>query len=365
MIYDVCIIGGGAAGLAAAASFNKNIGACLLEKNDIPGRKILATGGGRCNLTNALCPGREKTIEFFGKLGLELYCDSEGRYYPYTNRASDVSTALIRRAAANTEIKCGFTAEKISKQEDGTFTISCRTAKGTQKVRACRVILAMGGKAAPQFGTSGDGYALAKTMGHTVTRIYPILTGIECEAADGTDLQKLKGIRAKGRLTLLKDGRKVTEETGEIQFTGEGISGICVFNLTPYIRAEDGEKPKDAMRRFAVETDLAPDFSEEHIAGRKSSFGILTEKLAEAVRPEEIKKWRLDVTGVKGWKDAQATAGGIVTDEIDMQTMESRIVQGLYFAGEILDVQGPCGGFNLQNAWETGIRAAESVEKEI
>ena len=391
MKYDLVIAGGGAAGLAAAASFIKEMNklaaapregvrVCILEKNDAPGRKINATGGGRCNLTNEACPGKSITLDFFRELGIETWHDSEGRYFPYSNKASDVTKALVDAVSgsdaegkASAEIRCGFTIKVISRVrpdngEDGYFMITGMSRQDPSEepamdmIFADRVLMAMGGKAGPQYGTTGDGYTIARTLGHTVTTVFPILTGIECRA-DGVDFASLKGVRAKGTVILNKDGKPIVRDTGEIQFTEDGISGICVFNLTPHIKADKWESFGDALKRFTITVDLAPDFKEEQLAARDSAFGILTEKLAYALDGTDIKNWQLEIIGIKGWRDAQATFGGVALDEIDMDTMESRLVPGLYFAGEIIDAQGPCGGFNLQNAWETGIKAARAIAK--
>lgn len=360
--YDVVIIGGGAAGLTAAASFNSNIKACILEKNRIPGRKIMATGGGRCNITNEACRHKDTALEFFKSLGLETHPDSEGRYYPYSNRAEDVVEVLLAGIAkGNVDIITEFEAVSAEKVAEGIsaempeehFTVF--DAKG-RKVIGKSLILASGGKAAPQLGTTGDGYGMAKAFGHTVNKVYPILTGINCG-----DFRDIKGVRATGKVSLYKDGNKLAEDRGEIQFTEDGISGICVMNLTLHIRTEEGESLQEALKRYTVELDLAPDFEEADLAGRESSFGILCRRLSERVGIDTIKNWRMPITGVKGWREAQCTGGGVATEEIDMDTMESIIVPGLYMAGEILDVQGPCGGFNLQNAWETGIKAAKAI----
>ena len=408
MKYDLVIAGGGAAGLAAAASFIKELNkdgegvggfgasVCVLEKNDAPGRKINATGGGRCNLTNEACPEKGMTLDFFRSIGIETWRDSEGRYYPYTNKASDVTKALVDALStacgdecATVEVRCGFEIKVISRlkaaadSEDavseandmGNFMITGMVKEDPSKAPAMEmifadnVIIAMGGKAGPQYGTTGDGYTIARTLGHTVTRVFPILTGVECKA-DGVDFADLKGVRAKGTVILNKDGSQIVRDTGEIQFTENGISGICVFNLTPHIKADKWENFEDALKRYSITVDLAPDFTEEQLAKRGSSFGILTEKLAAVIdaagdggngNAADIKNWQLEITGIKGWRDAQATFGGVALDEIDMETMESRLVPGLYFAGEIIDAQGPCGGFNLQNAWETGIKAARAI----
>ena len=363
--YDVCIIGAGASGLAAAASMSDGIKICLMEKNDIPGKKVMATGGGRCNITNAACINKALTLEFFKSLGLETYQDDEGRYFPYSNHAPDVVGILMRAVEGkDVDIITGTAANGIRQVNEKTgdgerFQIEY-TARGGKKgsVAADNVLLAAGGKAAPQLGTTGDGYGMVRALGHRVERVYPILTAIECG-----DLSDIKGVRAKCRISLYRDRALLISELGEVQFTADGISGICVFDITPYIRAEEGESFIQALRHFSVELDLAPDFDEEEIFRRESTFGILSEKLAQKVGIDELKRWRLPVKGVKGWKQAQCTAGGVTLDEIDMETMESRLVEGLYFSGEIINVQGPCGGYNLQNAWETGIKAASALNR--
>lgn len=361
--YDVCILGGGAAGLAAAAELDKNLKTCLCDRNKILGRKILATGGGRCNITNASCIHKDMTLDFFKSLGMELYCDEEGRYYPYSNQASDVVKVLEDKAEDNNvDIMTDFSVEKIIYKEHGAsgdkgiFLIS----NGRKTIEAEHLILAPGGKAAPIMGTTGDGYKLARDLGHSVNKIYPILTGIECG-----DLKDIKGVRAKGKVSLYRDGECIKEETGEIQFNEDGISGICVMNLTLYITFGKGENIKDALKKYSLMLDLAPDFDDEDLKKRKSSFGILSHKLAQRVSLNEIKSWKLPVKGVKGWKNAQCTGGGISIKEVDMESMESNLVKNLYVAGEILDIQGPCGGYNLQNAWETGLRAARHINSKL
>lgn len=352
--YDVCIIGGGASGLAAAASLDDGINACLLEKNSTPGKKVSASGGGRCNITNRAAPGAEETVEFFRGIGLELYCDEEGRYYPYSNQASDVTEALLQSIKnKNTQIYTEFPVRSISTEGGKFFVYGDEGA-----VCADNLIIAAGGKSYPQLGTTGDGYAMARSLGHAVRRVYPVLTPVECY-----DMPDFRGIRCRGRVTLYKDGIKVCSEAGEIQFTADGISGICVFNITMGIRAEDGEKLEAAMRRYEISIDFAPDFSEDEILSRKSSFGIVTGRIAEEVTPEHLKDYRLKVKGTKGWKQAQCTAGGVDLSDLDAETMESGILPGLYFAGEVLDIQFKCGGFNLQNAWQTGRKAAAAINR--
>lgn len=400
--FDVCIIGGGAAGLAAAASLSEQLKVCIFEKNEIPGRKLMATGGGRCNITNDACEGKKATLDFFASIGLETHMDEAGRFYPYTNKAADVQKALLRAQGPNVTSYCGYEVETVVADcaGDGSrgFLITAKapfnaTASANVKaaagagdpagpkltVRADFILLATGGKAAPQYGTTGDGYRIAKSFGHHVNKVYPILAPVECvyDPEDEAFFRKVKGIRAKAEVTLLKDVEPVPgvkPERGELQFTEDGLSGICIFDLTPYITAEEGEVVAKAMERYSISVDLAPDFSEETLRKRTTCRGLLTEELADAADeemeqrgcgPELIKDWRFTVKNVKGWRHAQCTAGGIDTGEIDPATMESRLVPGLYFAGEVIDVQGPCGGFNLQNAWETGRKAAAAINKKI
>ena len=398
--YDICIIGAGAAGLAAAARLNtsptdESGSFCILEKNDMPGRKVLATGGGRCNITNSACPGAADTLGFFSALGLECREDEEGRFFPCTGRASDVVAVLEEAAFAKPagdqapELLTGFNVGTIHVTDDGFEIIGLWTGEEDAEattIHARKVLLACGGKAGPQYGTIGDGFRMATALGHSVTRVYPILTGVECltgpgpmgHPVDNLDFEKLKGIRTAAVASLLKDGEPVCDdagkplrEAGEVQFTEHGLSGICIFNLTPYMKTEDGEDVKEGIARYSISLDLAPDFTAEQLKGRNSTFGIITKDLADAVDavaeeagcgPEILKDFRLQVTGIRGWKEAQCTAGGVDLSEINLETMESRIVPGLYMAGEILDIQGPCGGYNLQNAWETGIRAAEHMK---
>ncbi len=341
--------------MAAAASISEKFKTCIVEKNKILGRKLMATGGGRCNITNEACIHKNVTVDFFNSLGLELYADEEGRYYPYSNQAADVSYALEKRICEKgMDIYTGFCVKTVGKRKN-VFRIS----DGEKTICSDMLILSCGGKAAPFFGTTGDGYKFAKALGHSVNKVYPILTGIECAG-----LEDMKGIRAKGKISLCRDGKIIDSETGEIQFTGIGISGICAMNLTLSIKADEGEDIRSAVRRYEIIMDLAPDFTDHMLEGRKDSFGILSKKLSEKISVEKIKDYRVKITGVRGWKDAQCTGGGVPEHEINKNTMESKMTRGLYITGELIDIQGKCGGFNLQNAWETALRAAEHINGE-
>ena len=361
--YDVCIIGGGAASLAAAASFDKRIKACILEKNEIPGRKIMATGGGRCNITNAACKNKDLTLDFFESLGMICFSDDEGRYYPYSNHASDVVKILLDASgSADTGSTrdhhiCGSRENRERKRlifrhiqrHEKRQTLHDKSIKCAHSIR--------------RQGCAAVRHDRRWVFPRKIPGAPHITRFSDTHRRGVRRYERCKRSAAKGRAGLYRNGELLHEESGEIQFTADGLSGICIFNLTPYIKSSGGESFAEALKQFEIRLDLAPDIPADKLAGRESSFGILTEKLAERVGPDKIKDWRLPVLAVKGWKNAQCTAGGVVTDEIDMNTMESKLVNGLYFAGEVTDMQGPCGGFNLQNAWETGIKAAKALNE--
>lgn len=354
----------------------------LIEKNSEPGRKLLATGNGRCNLTNTECEGAEEILGFFSELGLLTRVEEEGRVYPYPEQASAVRDALLNELEdRKIEILCGTEVQAVSKTNLGFVII---TADG-KEYRSDALILATGGKAGPQYGSAGDGYRFAKSFGHTVVRLMPSLVQMVSEAPF---FKELKGVRAKGQAQLVREGRVVDAETGEIQFTEAGLSGICIFNLS-----------RNYVRGDIIRLDLFPEYGEERLEDILSSRvgiqgnrsmplflnGMLHKKLipvvlsmlcldenqkAAELDPLEVKKivrilkgWDIPISGTKGWKEAQVTAGGVDLDEIDPETMGSRLVSDLYFAGELLDFDGKCGGYNLQWAWSSGLIAGLSAAK--
>ena len=381
-MYDICIIGGGASGMTAAiAAHQKNSDAaiCLIEKNEILGRKILATGNGRCNLSNEECENKKDTLDFMKKLGIYTRTDEEGRIYPYSEQGSQVRAVLADHTrAACRKIILNDSVSSVEKTGE-TFVVK---TEGGETVEAARLIIASGGKAAPQYGTTGDGYAFAKTLGHTVTKLGPALAAIETEE----DLSALKGVRAKCEVYLFNGLDNIWREQGEVQFTEDGLSGICIFNMAGMIRLQPGETYRQAMNRHDIGIDLLPDFDEEEFIAllqerqkmddiKKESRRLLAtfvnDKIADFViekagteaheLAETLKYSRFKVRSIRGWKDAQCTAGGVPYDEVDKETMKSLKTEGLYFTGEIMDYDGPCGGFNLQHAWETGIKAGRAA----
>ncbi len=389
-MYDICIIGGGASGLAAAvtaARISPEVSICILEKKDALGKKIYATGNGRCNLSNESCDSMPQILDFFASMGIITVSDRQGRIYPASGHAADIVKAFEKSLfCCHADIMVNHTAEKIS-YRDGTFYV--RSSGRT--FEAGRLLIAAGGKAGPQYGTTGDGYTFARQMGHSVSRIFPALTALECQG----DFTFLKGARASVLASLSRKDGIVSQEKGEVQFTEDGLSGICIFDLSRFVDLYDGGGVLD-FRDYHVSLDFMPSSASEEIMEnlmeRRSLQGfsagdmllsfvnplIAADIIKKAgIRPDDdiadisdrqirkltelLKNWETAVTGAKGWKKAQCTAGGVAAEEVDQETMESKLIRNLYFAGEVLDYDGPCGGFNLNHAWETGIRAGRAM----
>ena len=416
---DIAVIGGGASGLAAAIELGMEapqLSVLVIEKMPEPARKIKATGSGRCNITNTDAEGFSRIMQFFREIGLVTRICENGLVYPYSESASDVAELLVERAVSlGVKIACGEEVVSVEKA-DGGFIIESvlKNRDGEQRITtgADYVILACGGKAGPTYGTTGDGYRLAKGLGHSIVTPVPALTGIECREWDEDREMRgitLGGTRTRGVVSLYRDSTecfgddtKVFEEAGEIQFTKYGLSGICVFNMTRCMRFDraEGERLDD----FMVRLDLFPDgdmlsfikdrrdgafsglcagdllctvlkapLAEYVIAEAAAKAGgmsaaELAEKPLAALAPDEtaaiascVHALEFRPSGIRGWKDAQVTMGGVTLDETDASTSESKLVQGLYITGELADRDFMCGGFNLSNAWLTGLAAAESI----
>lgn len=383
---SITVIGGGPSGMMAAISAARsgNHSVRLIEKNPFPGRKLLATGNGRCNLTNSSSPDAEETLRFFQELGLLTREEAEGRIYPYSEQASSVQEILVQAMERlGVEVICGTEVESLEKPGQ-VFHLKM---KDQRVFDSDAVILATGGKAGPQYGSTGDGYRIAKAFGHTVIRLMPSLVQMVSEEYF---FKGLKGVRTKGQVTLLRGNDPIDTESGEIQFTEDGLSGICIFNLS-----------KRYDRGDLVKMDLFPDYSEaaltELLSGCTGSLGDRTlsefmngmihkklipvilselsltrERTVDSLRMEEIQRtarflkgWIIRISGTKGWKEAQVTAGGVDLAEINRNTMESKLVPGLYFAGELLNVDEKCGGYNLQWAWSSGMAAGKAAAQII
>ena len=326
--YDIIIIGAGASGLTAgivAKRDNPNLSVLILEKKLKPGIKLSMTGKGKCNIANTHCDGLEETITFLSSVGIQTIEKDEGRLYPEGKNATEVVKILESHA---TKLGCEIVTNKAALSLDKTCGQSFIIGFENNKlVSANKVLIATGGKSYPKCGTTGDGYVMARKLGHKVETLIPGLTGVETKE----DTTVLHGIRAKGTVKLYKNDECIFEEAGEVQFSRGVISGIVVMNMSLYYRNDDAD--------YVMELDLEDG----------SKLGKVN--------------YKLHPTGLRGWKEAQITCGGVSLNEVDHKTMESLIVSGLYFAGEVLDYQGPCGGYNLNNAWRTGIRAGHGLAK--
>ncbi len=412
--YDVAVIGGGASGLAAAITVKRSapeLTVAIFEKKECTGKKLSAAGNGRCNLSNIKCEFIEQVIDFFGSVGISIRKDEEDRLYPYSEDAKSVTEILTSCAIGEgTELFLNSEIRKMEADPKGGFLLfvdnkfeGTASANGTsgiekyEKIHAKKVLIATGGKSYGFMGTTGDGYVMARQMGHKVTRLIPGLTAVEvCE-----DLSDIKGIRSKAQVTLYRLGKPVFSEKGEVQFRSDSLSGICVMNMSRHIKAQEGEPPSEAFSRYSIDINLAPDFGAMEISNMiKSRFmiknlsaldsmktlvkeplarrillqaGIEPERSNSLVATDEKKlaavadnlvSMKLRVKGLKGWNEAQITVGGVALDEVESLTMESKIVKGLFFSGEVLDYDGPCGGYNLHNAWLTGLRAGKGMAAE-
>ncbi len=373
--FDVIVIGAGPSGLAAAASAgNRGLDVCVLERNDQPARKIYATGNGRCNYSNLSAPHSEEVMDAMRtEFGFEPAVE-DGRVYPRSFEAASAAELLISAVKrAHVKIFCQSRAADVQKNAQG-FIVEC---EGGKKYRSSALILACGGKAGIQYGCTGDGYGIAQKLGHSIVKPIPALDGLCC----AQDLQSLHGVRLRAEVKLEiseNGGEYVTaaKNKGEVQFTKNGISGICVMDLSRYVRL--GEN-----RRFRLLTDAFPEWNVEELTAlllrRKKDLGcgltgMLPEKLTEYLHvlcPAEnrnpagmaltAKALHFDITGTRGWKTAQVTCGGVPLEEIDDKTFESLKVPGLYIVGELTDYDGPCGGYNLNYALYSGLCAGRAV----
>lgn len=414
---QVIVVGAGASGMMAAiAAAREGAKVCLLEAMDRPGKKLLLTGNGRCNLTNTEkeLAGRyhgsgsflakditsifdaEKTLAFFESIGL-LTLEKNGYVYPYSGQSCAVLEILLQELS-----RLGVKRKLNEKVE----SVVCRdkvycVKTATWEYTADAVILACGSKAAPATGSDGSGYALVKMLGHTINPVMPALVPVECR---GNFFGQVSGVRTQAVVSLsFTDhvGEQVLGfERGELQWTKYGVSGIVVFQLSRYVR-EYNKKGK-----LSFHLDLLPDFSkaylvqylcdrvknlaDSHVSDAKAGCllsGMLHEKLIPVILQSagiskklpakslskaqaeqlvaKIKDFELEVKDTKGFDVAQVCAGGVSAAELDGHTLESRKHQGLFFTGEIVDVDGPCGGYNLQWAWSSGQIAGRAAAKRV
>ena len=414
----VMIVGAGASGLAAAcAAASAGARVTILEKNHVPVRKILSTGSGKCNLTNAhitsaryhggtagfigkvfaACPP-PRIRAFFEDIGVLTVQDAEGRVFPRSMKAADVANALVNLAAAKKAETRVLTEVSAVKRTNNGFEISARRVRprwdkdrgtGPQISLACdSLILAAGGPAYPQIGGSDSGYGLARSLGHEVTAPRPVLVPLKVEQAF---VKQAAGVRVQAAVELLAGGKVLACSRGETLFTEYGLSGpaplelsraavlslesgpaACRLDLFPEYSADRLEALL-ARRRAAMNGRLWREFicglADERVLLLLSDLaGIYPGKLMDSV-PERtfsgfsalLKSFELELSGTLGFGDAMATSGGVKTRDISPETFGSKKTKDLYVAGELLDVDGDSGGYNLHFAWTSGLLAGRAA----
>lgn len=432
----VIVVGGGPAGMMAAITASKQgHQVTLIEKMPTLGRKLLITGKGRCNITSSLDMSKfientptngkflyscfqnftnQDIIKFLKEEGLEVKEERGNRIFPVTDKSLDVLKCFTKKLKEQniqveyntkvTELIVSETESEITnaKKEQKLKIDGVKTSKGvSEKIeKADKVILATGGKSYPLTGSTGDGYALAKKVGHTVTELRPSL--IPLETYDIETCRKLQGLTLKNveiTITDIEKNKKIYEDFGEMIFTHFGVSGPIILSSSAHLTRYKNNLEKMKNKKIVLKIDLKPALSEEKLEERvlrdfnelknkqfKNSLDKLlpqklipviiekssipeNKKVNEITKEERkklvhlLKNYEIEIKGFRPIEEAIITSGGVSTKEINPKTMESKIVKGLYFAGEIIDVDSYTGGFNLQIAYSTGYTAGLEVNK--
>lgn len=397
------IIGAGASGMAAAlaAAENPNVQVVLMERQARVGRKLQATGNGRCNLSNIYAgdgkyhgqkPGfadyaikkftPEQTISWFRSLGLYTVTEVSGKVYPYSDQANSVVDVLrLALQERNIQLITGFEVEKV-KADNNKFTVS----NGDESICCDKLIIACGGVAGTKLGGNMSGYKLLAKLGHKSCRLRPALVQLK---SGWNGVVALKGVRANCHVRIYRDKELFNQSIGELQFTDYGISGPVVFEISRDVCS-------DASPWSAI-LDFLPEITESSLVDelkRRKNTNLLAEELFTGIihnrlgrvlaksvginlnqsissltdenimdAAKAVKCFELTLRDTMGMDCAQVTAGGVLTDQFNCETMESKLVPGLYACGEVLDIDGDCGGFNLQWAWSSGRLAGLSAGK--
>lgn len=417
MNTDILIIGGGAAGLFSAAStilFSKENNLDLpsvtvVEKMKRCGRKIGITGKGRCNLTNTkgwedfsihIHPDKNffrpafyemsnvRTMEFFEKIGLPLVKERGDRVFPASYRASDVTSVLLDYVKSNgVKVVTGFETVKIINRLSRQSSVPVEkrfTAESLSgsRIEAKYLILATGGLSYPSTGSTGSGYIFAKDLGHKIVNCFPSLTAL---IPNNYSSCTLGGISLKNvSVSLIVNGNKVREEFGDLDFTTDGIEGPIGFKISreAVYNLKMGQKVslsldlKPAVSYDKLKRRIEKEVSEKRLPMNKLLLSYLPKALIDPFMklqrplnynnlPDKLKEWRFVIDSCVGYRRAVVTAGGVDLKEVNTKTMQSKIVEGLYFAGELLNLDADTGGYNLQIAFSTGALAAKSIVREI
>ncbi len=374
---DVVVIGAGAAGLLCGGLLAKEgLLVTILDKNKRVGRKLSATGNGRCNFTNSHMEvscyygdenwinqvlnsySHEDAVRQFRGIGV-LHREKDGYVYPHTNQAVTVVEALhnfCKKNGANIVLECKVNGVKAIDEEERYLV---KTAEGD--IRCNYVVLATGGKASEELGGSGSGYKIARSLGHRILPLYPALTGCK---AQGEIWTQVAGTRIQGKFSLWKGQECLGSDEGEIQIVKDGVSGIPVFQLCRL-----AAKALAEANYLEGEIDFVPMMAKSEVRdwiGQFGMEGLVPKKwlpiLKRKAEPEkDIKHFRFAITDTFGMDRAQVTAGGVSTEEVSAETMESKLARGIFLPGEILDVDGICGGYNLHFAWAGATLTAKEI----
>ena len=399
---DIIIIGGGPSGIVTAINAkNKDNKVIVLEKNNTPLKKLLLTGNGKCNyfnetfstknyhsmnidIVNKIISDKNLTSvkDFFDQIGI-IPKIKNGYYYPFSNQATTIKNALLHEAESKgVEISCN--SEVIDIEKKKKFIIKC-----TDNEYTCdKLVISMGSKAYPKTGSDGLGYSLLEKLGHSIIKPLPALVQL---TSNFKYLKDIDGVRTDVYMELFEDDKYIDSGTGELQFTNYGISGICTFNLSNYVtRGLDegrGEVIKINLVPF-IETLITPwmdQYSKKNSDKNLTELleGFLNYKLANMIIKvsnlkgtsyykdltneqklelcKNLRSLKIKITGTKSFENSQICNGGIPLSEINYKTMESNIVKDLYITGELLDMNGNCGGYNLTTCWISGILAGKDI----
>ncbi|MEL7563174.1 aminoacetone oxidase family FAD-binding enzyme [Dehalogenimonas sp. 4OHTPN] len=385
--FTTAVIGGGAAGLLAAISAGRRGAPVVIcEKTPQLGKKLLATGNGRCNLLNADLSelhynaaarrlvssifeifGRDQILSLFRGLGLEVYSD-EGRIFPRTNQASSVLKVLeLELKRLPVVVKYNFDCASISPSKNG-FIVAARSG---EKVECRRAVIAGGGRTYPAFGADGGAYEIARKLGHSV--VEPVPVAVPLVVKDNL-CHLLQGQRIFAVARSMINGQPGIEYSGELLFTKYGLSGTCILDASEEVSIALTRKHRTQV---FIAVDLVPFISRDKLAGelqRRRDIGMLPDDLLAGILPnkfgpalqgilensdtaavvESLKNHLFRVADTRGWNEAEFTAGGVSVEEVVTGTLESKLKKGVYFAGEMLDVNGERGGYNLAWAWASG-----------
>ena len=397
--FDIAVIGGGAAGLCAAMGAKQaagNSSVCILERMPKIGKKLLVTGNGRCNFSHLPVEASryagsfkpDKILAqypdlrpFFLELGVASAADGEGRLYPLSNTAASVHEGLsLKIKQLGIAVKTDFAVESIE-QKKGGFVIK----SAGEAVTARRVVLAAGGKSSPSQGSDGSGFALLEQLGVEITALAPALCPLP---ADKGVMKAIEGVRVRCKAGLYQKNRLLKEQIGELQFTKTALSGICIFNLSLFAEPDidytvrldlmpdyrENQAAELIARAIKARRGLAPDLQISGIFHWKTAAALLktafpklpktlTEKDAVTLA-KAAKAWDFAVTAPVDFTSAQVTKGGVCGSQVD-ESLQLKNVKGLYLAGEILDIAGECGGYNLHFAWASGLAAGKAAGESL